>query len=383
MADISQVNLPNDSNNPYNITDANVPHSSLVAASGGTDLSLVTTGEKYTWNNSTDTKVTQTMIDTTESGYFPVLLSNTGTSTSTETAGVKKTNWEKMSYAPLTNELVGLSGIVLTNPSYLNVLFITASAGSGNITLSDRNSNDTISLNGAQGAITANSLNGSAIGSSPEFTDNKVTQTNTTSNTDYRVLLSGTNDDTDRTEGANKSVKLQFTPAVNSGSTIAYKFKDGTRGNWLTDQVCGLLDIAGFSSKNIRLCGDGTVAAEKIICHSMFTYDISDQYTITKTSGNWKVTEIGAIRSGNVIHIRIAMSGNGSSVSAGSNGFVGTITAGALPALSIKLIAYYNNCPVMANIEPNGDITARVTATSVTVTTTGTLALTGTFITNN
>lgn len=51
MADISQVNLPNDNNSPYNIKDASVPHSSLTAASGGTDLSLVTTGEKYNWNN--------------------------------------------------------------------------------------------------------------------------------------------------------------------------------------------------------------------------------------------------------------------------------------------------------------------------------------------
>lgn len=50
MADISQVNLPNDNNSPYNIKDATVPHSSLTAVSGGTALSLVTTGEKYEWN---------------------------------------------------------------------------------------------------------------------------------------------------------------------------------------------------------------------------------------------------------------------------------------------------------------------------------------------
>ena len=48
MADISKIELPNGSE--YNIKDANVPHSSLAAASGGTDLSLVTTGEKYNWD---------------------------------------------------------------------------------------------------------------------------------------------------------------------------------------------------------------------------------------------------------------------------------------------------------------------------------------------
>ena len=111
--------------------------------------------------------------------------------------------------------------------------------------------------------------------------------------------------------------------------------------------------------------------------------DISDQYTITKSSGNWSVKEIRAVRTGNVVQIRLAMGGNGSSVSAGSNGFVGTITTGALPVLSIKLIAYYNNCPIMLNIEPDGSVVARVCAVSVTVTTTGTMALTGTFITND
>ena len=90
MADISQVNLPNDSNNPYNITDANVPHSSLAAASGGTALSLVTTGEKYTWNNYTDTKVTQNAITTNNSNY-EVLLSGTADNT-TRTEGANKCN---------------------------------------------------------------------------------------------------------------------------------------------------------------------------------------------------------------------------------------------------------------------------------------------------
>ena len=50
MADISQINLPNDANNPYDLTDSTLPHSSASAASGGTALSLVTTGEKYNWN---------------------------------------------------------------------------------------------------------------------------------------------------------------------------------------------------------------------------------------------------------------------------------------------------------------------------------------------
>lgn len=52
MAEISHVTLPD--TNTYDITDANVPHSSLPAANGGADLSLVTTGEKYNWDNKAD-----------------------------------------------------------------------------------------------------------------------------------------------------------------------------------------------------------------------------------------------------------------------------------------------------------------------------------------
>lgn len=50
MSDISHITLPD--SNTYNLVDATVPHTSETAASGGTALSLVTTGEKYIWNSS-------------------------------------------------------------------------------------------------------------------------------------------------------------------------------------------------------------------------------------------------------------------------------------------------------------------------------------------
>lgn len=57
MADISQIVLKDSSGNvigTYNVKDATVPHTSEAAASGGTTLSLVTTGEKATWNAKSD-----------------------------------------------------------------------------------------------------------------------------------------------------------------------------------------------------------------------------------------------------------------------------------------------------------------------------------------
>lgn len=48
----------------YNLTNKNTTYSSKTAASGGTDVSLVTTGEKYTWNSKTSNTGTVTSVAT-------------------------------------------------------------------------------------------------------------------------------------------------------------------------------------------------------------------------------------------------------------------------------------------------------------------------------
>lgn len=60
-----------DSNGNLYVTqkDDNTTYSSKAAASGGTDVSLVTTGEKYTWNNKQD-KLTNPVTGTGTSGYL-------------------------------------------------------------------------------------------------------------------------------------------------------------------------------------------------------------------------------------------------------------------------------------------------------------------------
>ena len=75
MADISQIVLKDSSGNvigTYDVKDATVPHTSESAASGGTTLSLVTTGEKATWNakSDTDTKNTAGSTNNTSKLYL-------------------------------------------------------------------------------------------------------------------------------------------------------------------------------------------------------------------------------------------------------------------------------------------------------------------------
>lgn len=67
MADVSQIVLKDANGNTigtYNVKDTSVPHDSKSASSGGTTLSLVTTGEKYSWNNKMN------KINPTGSGSF-------------------------------------------------------------------------------------------------------------------------------------------------------------------------------------------------------------------------------------------------------------------------------------------------------------------------
>lgn len=71
------------------------------------------------------------------------------------------------------------------------------------------------------GNVQASSFNGytieKSVPSNAVFTDtnNAVTQTNTTGSYNFRMLFSGTDDNTDRTEGARKSVNFLFNPASN------------------------------------------------------------------------------------------------------------------------------------------------------------------------
>lgn len=53
-----------------------------------------------------------------------------------------------------------------------------------------------------------------SVPSDAVFTDTKVAQTNTTNNANYRLLFSGTADNTTRTEGARKSGNLTYNPST-------------------------------------------------------------------------------------------------------------------------------------------------------------------------
>lgn len=95
--------------------------------------------------------------------------------------------------------------------------------------------------------------------------------------------------------------------------------------------------------------------------------NISSQYTITKTSGNWSITEILAYRCGNVIQLSATFKGNGNSVSTGSNAFVGTVTYGQLPLMASKGISFIGSGAYIFQIDSAGNVYARVIGSSITL----------------
>lgn len=144
---------------PANAVFTDTTYESKQEAQGGTDLSLVTTGEKYTWNHNsggTDEKVKQS--PTTDNADYRVILSNSANNTE-ETSGVKK--------------------------------------------------NSSLKYNPSTGNLQTTQLNGVAVGSSPKFTDANVTQTKTTSGTGYELLISGTATNATATEQARKCEHFQ------------------------------------------------------------------------------------------------------------------------------------------------------------------------------
>jgi hypothetical protein len=83
---------PDATNKKITIAATDTTYSSKSAASGGTDVSLVTTGEKYTWNNKTSNTGTVTKV-TAGTGLTGGDITTTGTialATSGVTAGTYK-----------------------------------------------------------------------------------------------------------------------------------------------------------------------------------------------------------------------------------------------------------------------------------------------------
>jgi hypothetical protein len=173
-------------------------YSSKAAASGGTDVSLCTTGEKYTWNNKSNLTI--------------------GTSATTAAAG---------------NHTHGIS--------------IAADSGTNQLTMA-ANTKYKLTAGGQSYIFTTPPDNN---------TNNAVTQTATTTSANYEVLFSVTADNTTRTEGARKNSNLTFNPSTGNlnvtqinGVTVGSSPKFTDNNTWKAQSSSSEGYVASSSGKN-------------------------------------------------------------------------------------------------------------------------------------
>lgn len=272
----------------------------------------------------TDTKVTQTVENggSTSGDYYGILLANTKLSDSTETASVKKTPSSDLAYSP-TDHKIRINGKTSSYGANIGGFIVYSVNNNGvniepdGINLFDTSYNDTITLTNTTGAITATSLNGVTIGSSPKFTD------------------------------THRTVKIDSSEVLGDNTTPL---------NLISGTGIRLAQWAGSGGSGIVINATGPSVT-----------DISDQYTFTRTSGPWTCQGIRAVRCGNVVTMQVIIKG-GSSVSDGSNGIQGTISGGPLPArvnggtqdMGVQGINFYGVSALVGQLNSSGTFTLRL-----------------------
>ena len=319
MDDVSIIVLKDANGNiigSYNVKDASVPHNSREAASGGTALSLVTVGEKYTWNAKADTNTTYTLGTngnkvklTPSSGTAQEITvpyaTSAGSASSVTTAGGDVT--------------LGTSGSSSNNSG--DVIW---KYGNGQEKARIWTDDTYTSAKGLNYRLYKSDGTQLANGTIPlSDTNNAVTQTNTAStNASYRVLLSGTNDDTDRTEGARKNGDLYYNPSTkNLHST---KFNGYTLG-----AACAYSATTSVTSGSGALVTSGAVYTG--LSGKQNTLSTTDVSSSLSVSGNLQSVTKKLFKYGNVVELFIT--GNVKTAIA-DNGVFFTVPTGYNPKVN-------------------------------------------------
>ena len=240
-----------------------------VLKSNGTTVYWASDNNSNSWRNI---KVNGTQIAGTGTGTYSVdYLSGDGINVT----GVAGTSTTKNNTIIITN--TGVRSVTLGTGDNVNKLAVNTGGTTTYLTIPYA-THSTHLIGGSQGSIpyqlaadtttflAAPTTNGYVLkynttDKKPYWaadSDTKVTQTNTTTNADYRVLFSATADDTTRTEAARKATNLLFNPSsglltaggfVKSGSSDSYVLLGGGGHKALSE-------LGGVSGNYVLKTGD-------------------------------------------------------------------------------------------------------------------------------
>ena len=151
-----------------------------------------------------------------------------------------------------------------------------------------------------------------------------------------------------------------------AGDAVVY---DGA--NWVNTALAAVATSGNYSD----LSGKPTIP-------DLTPVDVTSQFSITKTSGNWSVDSFKVWKTGANFQIYINFVGNGSAVNAGQNAFQGTIATGTKPKVVSYGTSYGASAAVVGGIWPGGGLTIRVTGSTVTLAADGHVELSINYIGN-
>ena len=186
-----------------------------------------------------------------------------------------------------------------------------------------------------------------------------------------------------------------------NGSIVSFTY-DGT--NWIVDNFRNIRTVRANTASSaisnnyeLNFCSGNNVkvtsAADSTNLRQNLTFSIpsttAPEYTIQQVRPglDWTNPSILATRWGNVVQIVLRLEGLGLLLSAGTDGYDGTVTctAGYMPARPVTLIGYTGATVLMGWLEKTSDTTASLTvraSTDTRVPSGSGLWLTGTFITD-
>ena len=215
-------------------------YSSKAAASGGTDVSLVTTGEKYIWNNKIGATTPTIATDT---GTSSITLAHGGKYKLTAGGGsviftmpADANTWRGIqdnltSSTNTTESLSAKQGYLLANGSARDSTKLPLTGGNvtGPVNFGDSVSIDDLTagqlvVSGSASVannLQVNTINGVTVGSSPKFTDtNTVTTATTTGSGNAVTAVSASNGALTITKGTTFLTSHQA--VTNKGATLSW-----------------------------------------------------------------------------------------------------------------------------------------------------------------
>lgn len=114
---------------------------------------------------------------------------------------------------------------------------------------------------------------------------------------------------------------------------------------------------------------------------SLTPVDITSLITVTKTSGEWSIDSYSAFKSGQTVQFTLTLKGNGNTVNAGSNGFMGSIDL-YRPVVALYTPNFSGGTPLIGAVYPGGNIIARVCTSNVTLSSSQTTSFAFLYLTN-